>query len=158
MWIDVIALRACLLRGGTFRGRLLVECGAELLLVQRGLRGVGEGGEGGGIADGDVSQDFPVDERTGGLEAGDQLRIGDSVQAGGGIDAGDPQRAEITFAIFAAGERGVQALLDLLLRDPVTARLHSPVALGELQDLRAAVLSFWTSFDSRHLVSSFESF
>ena len=43
-----------------------------------------------------------------------------------------------------------QALFNLLLRDPVTARLHSPIATGGFQDLDAAVLPLWTSFDSRH--------
>ena len=123
--------------------RFFVERGAKLLLVQRGLGALDEGGEGGGVADGDVGQDLAVDQRAGGLQAGDELRIGHPVQAGGGVDAGDPELAEITFAIFAAGECSVQALLDLLLRDAVTARLHSPVALGELQDLDAAVLSLW---------------
>src|SRR3954463_13830735 len=68
-WIDSIALRACLLPCGTLCRRLLVERRAELLLVQRGFRGIGEGGEGGGVADGDVGQDLPVDQRTGGLQA-----------------------------------------------------------------------------------------
>src|SRR5207237_435131 len=133
--------------GGFLRGDRL----RFLLHLLQTRAGAGdERGERGGVANREVSQHLAIDERAGGVQTGDELRIGDSVQAGGGVDARDPQTAEITFAIFAAGERGVQALLDLLLRDAVTARLHPVIALRELQDLDAAVLSFWTSFDSRH--------
>jgi len=84
------------------------------------------------------------------LEAGDELGVGDSVQAGRGVDARDPELAEITFAILAAHVREVQRLLHGLLGDAMAARLHPEEATGSLQDLGAAILSFGTPFDSRH--------
>src|SRR5471030_374549 len=102
------------------------------------------------VTHGDVGQDLPVQQRPGGLEPGDQLRIGDSVHARGGVDARDPERSELALAILPAGEGEVETSLDLLPGDPVTARLHPVVALGQLQDLDAAVLPLTTSLDSRH--------
>src|SRR5262249_48094689 len=135
--------------------RGLVQRRAELLLVDGALRAGDERLERVGVAHGDVGQHFAVDGRAGGLQSRHQLRVRNAVQARGGVDAGNPQLAEVTLAILAAGEREVQAALDLLLGDAVTARLHPVVALGELQDLRAAVLAFWSSFDAWHGLSSF---
>src|SRR5436309_2445825 len=121
-------------------GRRFVQRRAKLLLLDRGARAVDQRGERAGVANGDVGQ---------------QLRIRDAVQASRGVDAGDPEPAEITLAILAAGEGRVERLVHRLLGDAVTARLHPVVALGELQDLRAAVLTFWASFDAWHGLSSF---
>src|SRR6266568_770456 len=129
-----------------------------LQLLETLLRAADQGGEGGGIADGEVGQHLAVERVPGSLEAGDELRIRDAVQAGGGVDAGDPQLAEVTLAILAAGVGEVEALLDGLLGDAVTARLHPVVATGQLQDLCAAVLPLRTSFGAGHDVSSFRSF
>src|SRR5258707_11260943 len=100
---------------------LFVEGGAKLLLVQRALGAFDDGGEGGGIADGDVGQDLPIDERAGGFEAGHELRIGNPVEAGGGGDAGDPELPEITFSVFSGCESGGERFFYLLPSDPVTA-------------------------------------
>src|SRR5436309_2725441 len=136
-------------------GRRFVQRRAKLLLLDRAARAVDQRGERAGVADGDVGQHLAVDSRAGGLESGHQLRIRDAVQARGGVDAGDPEPAEIALAILAAGEGRVERLVHRLLGDAVTARLHPVVALGELQDLRAAVLTFWASFDAWHGLSSF---
>src|ERR1700742_4421389 len=79
--------------------------------------------KGGSIVNGDVGEHLAVEHGAAGFEAGDELRLRHAVDAGSGVDASDPELAELTFAILAAGECGVQALFDLLLRDPVTARL-----------------------------------
>src|SRR6266568_2292960 len=121
------------LRGG------FVERRAKLLLLDRAARAVDQRGERAGVANGDVGQHLAVDRRAGGLESGHQLRIRDAVQARRGVDAGDPEPAEITLAILASGEGRVERLVHRLLGDAVTARLHPVVALGELQDLGAAV-------------------
>src|SRR5262249_51837876 len=83
-------------------------------------------------------------------EARHQLRIRYAGCTGGGIDARDPQLAKIAFAVLAAGIGEIETALHLLLGDAVTARLHPPIAFGGFQDLRAAILSLGTSFDSRH--------
>src|ERR1043165_657369 len=121
-----------------------------LAFRERALRAFGDRAERGGVTDGDVGEHLAVQRRAGGLEAGDQLRIADAVRAGGGADAGDPELAEVALAILAAGEGGVEPLLDLLFRDAVTAGLHPPVAAGELHHFGAAVLPLGSSFDSRH--------
>src|SRR5687767_13520268 len=58
-----------------------------LALFQSRLRALGESGEGGGVADGEIRQDLAVQRVADGLEAGDELRVGQPVQARGGVDA-----------------------------------------------------------------------
>jgi hypothetical protein len=101
---------------------------------------------------GDVGEDFAVHRVAGRFQSADELGVGHPVQPRRGVDAGDPERAEITLAILAAGKRRVQRLVDGLLRNAVPARLHPVEALGELQDFHAAILSLRTSFDSCHVL------
>src|SRR5436305_8825580 len=94
----------------------------------------GERGERGGVAHGEIGEHLAVERVAGGFQSGDELRIRKAVLARGGVDAGDPEFAEITFAIFAAGVGGVERLLDRLLRNAMAARLHPVEAFGPLPD------------------------
>ncbi len=73
-------------------------------------------------------------------------RVGGAVLPRRRIDAGDPQRAELPLALFAVAVGVLQGLLDLDLGGPVQAGFAAPVALGELENLLAAVLAIGSIF------------
>src|SRR5712664_1449456 len=128
--------------------------GRGFRLVQRLARCVDQRRERGAVAYGQIGEDLSIDRGARRLQAGHELGVGDAVRPCRGVDSADPELAEITLTILAAGEGGVESALDLLLGDAVAPRLHPPVALGCLEDLGAAVLSLGTSFASRHVLSS----
>src|SRR4051794_33357385 len=85
-------MRRLLVLGGSGRRRL--------------TGGVGESGEGLGVADGDVREDLAVELDAGELEAVHELAVAHAVLARGGVDARDPEAAEVALAVAAVAGRG----------------------------------------------------
>ena len=78
-----------------------------------------------------VGEALAIQSDAGGLQAVDQLTVGQAVQARGGVDAHDPQAAEVALLAAAAGVGVVQRLVDGLLGGLIQ------LALGGVEPLRA---------------------
>ena len=120
--------------------------------------GVGVGGglrqlrERGRARDGEIGELLAVDRIAGGLQARDQLAVGDPVLARGGVDAHHPEPAEIALLAAPADERVLERGVDRLFRGAIELALGlvEPFRPGEqLLPLRAPDVS---SFYSRHRV------
>ena len=59
-----------------------------------------DGGEGGGIVDGEIREDFAVGFNSGSFQAFDETRVGQVLVAAGSVDTLGPQTAELSFAFF----------------------------------------------------------
>ncbi len=99
------------------------------------VRDLGDAGERRRIAHGDVGQDLPIEGDAGGLEAGDELAVGEAVLASGGVQADDPQGPHLALALLAADVRVRHRVEQRLAR-----RLDQPRsrAAPALRRLRAA--------------------
>src|SRR5687768_10959046 len=134
------ALRSdnCSLRGGTGLGTRSLP------------RRLDQRAEGLGIAGRDLRQRLAVEVHARPLEAGDELTVGHVERTRGGVDADDPQSAEVALLEPPAGVGEISGAHDRLLRRPVELSLGEEIALGQRQDLLAALPALVPSFDSRH--------
>src|SRR5436305_8066724 len=131
------------LRGSRARGGALG--------LDRRLRQLRQAGEPRGVGDGHVGQHLAVEQRAGGVEAGDQAAVVEPVETGGGVDADDPQAAQLPLLLPPVAV-GVDArLVHGLLGDAVGVRLGSPEAAGELEDLLAFLQALVAALDTSHL-------
>ena len=105
-------------------------------------------GEGGGLVDGEVGEDFAVELDAFLLHAADELTIADAVLAGSVVDAGDPEGAEVAFAVATVAVGIAEGFDDALFGEAEAASAVMLHAFGGLQDLFVFFAGGNTSFDS----------
>src|SRR4030095_8544309 len=125
--------------------------GGAGLARERLLRHLGDAREALPIGAGQIAQHFAVEQRAGGLQAGDQAAVGEAVQVSGGVDAHDPQAADLPLLLPAVAVGAAERLVDGLLGDAVALRLGAVVAAGALEDLLPFLDAFATALDTCHL-------
>ena len=84
-------------------------------LLEGSLGLLGQSGESGGIADGDLGEHLAVEIDAGLLQTVDERGIVHAVELRGSGDSGDPQAAEVTLLLLAADLSVLAALHDSLL-------------------------------------------
>src|SRR3954468_23103168 len=119
--------------GGLGAGRLGIR-------GERGPGGLDQGGEGGGLIDGQLGQDATVQLDAGELEPLHEPVVGHVVQPGRGVDAGDPQLAEVTLARLAVAVVVGRRVEQLLLGLAVQPRTLTAVTGGGLEGRPALLL------------------
>ena len=115
-------------RAQAVRGRL-AERAAGLGVARRALASTRKRRR---ARDGEVGEALAIERDAGGLQAGDQLTVGQAVLARRGVDPHDPQAAEIALLAPAADERVLERRVDRLLRGAVE------LALGLVEPLARA--------------------
>src|SRR5579871_786904 len=115
----------------------------------------GEGGEACCVVGGDVGENLAVELIASLLEAVDEGRVAHAVQLGGCADTDDPEGAELTLLLLAAGVGEHEGALDGFLRCLIELGFREEVATRALEDLFAAVAAFCTPFYTGHLTSPF---
>src|SRR5205085_9915064 len=117
------------------RSRLTAPCRGPSCSgsFERLARGADERAEGGRVAHREVGEDLAVDLDLGGLQTGDEARVGDVVLTARGVDAHDPEPAELALAGPAVAVRVVAGVHDLFvgLADAPAARPAVALGLGE---------------------------
>lgn len=108
-------------------------------LVFEGLFGLcDDGGECGGIGDGEIGKDLAVSFDTGGFEAFDKAGVGNSFVANCGVDTLCPEAAELPFALFAVAIFVLLRFADGVLGVTEELRAETAEAFGPEQDALAA--------------------
>ena len=105
------------------------------------------------IADGDFGQDLAVELDVLALHAVDQLAVADTVFAGSVVDTGNPQSAEIAFAVAAVAIGVAERLDNTLLRKTEAAGAVVLHAFRGFKDLFVLCVCGDTSFNSHRLGS-----
>ena len=104
----------------------------------QGFFGLGDdGAERGGVGDREVGEDLAIRFDSGGLEAFDEARVGQSFVADGSADTLDPQGAELSLALFAVTVFVGLGLADGVLGVAEELRAETAEALGTQQDALA---------------------
>lgn len=97
-----------------------------MLLFVGFFRFFNDGGEGGGIDDGKVCEDFAVEVDVGSLQAFDEAGVGHSGVADGSGNPLDPEATELAFALFAVTVFVLPCFVDSIFR--VTKELGTEAA------------------------------
>src|SRR5882757_9507097 len=110
----------------------------------------GELREAGGVLYGHIGQDFAVEGNSRGLQAMDQVAIGDAVLAGSGADALNPQPAILTLLHAAVAKCVAIRAIGCFLRGLVELALGEEKALGPLEVLLTPGPAFSAAFYAWH--------
>lgn len=102
------------------------------------------------VGDGDVGQRLTVQIYTGALETRDELAVRHVVKPRRSVDTDDPEPSEISLLEPATDVREVSRTNDRFLSRAVELPFIKEVALGEPQNLLAALAAFVPSFDPWH--------
>ena len=86
----------------------------------------------------EVSKDLAVGFDTGGFDAFDEARVGQTFGAGSGIDALGPQTAELAFTLLAVAVFVLLSLTNGVLGVTIELRAETAEALGAKQNALAA--------------------
>ena len=87
---------------------------------------------------GEVSEDLAIRFDTGGFDAFDEARVGQTFGAGSGIDALGPQTAELAFAFLTVAVFVLLSLADSVLGVAIELRAETAETLGAKQNALAA--------------------
>lgn len=100
------------------------------LLFEGLLRLSDDGGEGSGIGDREIREDLTVCFDSGGFQALDEARVGDSLGTDGGVDTLCPETAELAFAALAVAVFVLLRFTDGVLGVTEELRAETAEALG----------------------------
>src|SRR5690625_2778641 len=101
----------------------------------------------------DVSQHLAVDFHARQVQAVDHAAIGQTVLASSRVDAGDPQGAELPFALPAITIGILTRLRDRLVGDPEGLTAHAVIAFRLAKNLLVARFGGYAAFYSCHALS-----
>ena len=104
-------------------------------------------GKSGGVAHGQVGQDFAIEINTGLIQPMHELAVGHPVEAGGSIDAGDPEPAKIPLALTAVAVGVGLGAVDRFLSSAEEATSSAPIAFGKLEYLLFTFFSGYGMID-----------
>src|SRR5579859_1225618 len=119
-------------------------------LGREGLGLFGDLREAGGVFHGNVSQDFAVEGDARGLQAMDQLAIGDAVLASSGSNTLNPQAAILPFLYAAIAKCVAIRSIGRFLRGLVELALGEEKSLGPLEVLLTPGPAFSAAFYAWH--------
>src|SRR5579859_4554011 len=128
----------------------LLGCGLGGSLGREGLGLFGELREAGGVFHGNVGQDFAVEGNSRGLQAMDQLAVGDAVLASSGANTLNPQAAILALLYAAVALCVAIRAIGRFLRGLVELALGEEKALGALEILLPPGPAFSAAFYAWH--------
>src|SRR5215469_15111442 len=103
-----------------------------------------------------IRQNLAVQIQPGGLQAVQELAIGNARVAAGSVDAHDPQRAVLALLVLSAYVGELQAALDRFLRGAMQLALGEKITRRQLQRLFPGSPAVGTTFNSRHVSSPYK--
>src|SRR5260221_9018886 len=115
-----------------------VSCAKSIAAGLAALGQLHDASESGVVADGEVGQDLPIERDVGGLQALDELAIGQAVGAGRRVDTDDPQAAHLALPLLPVAGRVGERVEERLAGGLDQARACALPALGVLQETLVA--------------------
>lgn len=110
-----------------------------------------DAGENFRMVGGELSEDLAVEGKTGLLELRDECGVGlVAGLADSGVQPNDPDLAEVGLFVAAVGERVAASAHERFVRVAFLLRADAAVALGAFENVLAAFLRHYSSFDSCH--------